>query len=91
MSDFRKQLEEELINDPEFKKEWDKLELRYAVIKQLIKIRNTYNLSQAQLAEKLNTTQAVISRIENGTVNIGIDFIERLAKAFNKRVEINLV
>jgi len=90
MSDFRKQLAEEL-KDEEFKKEWDKLELRYAVIKQLIKIRNTYNLSQAQLAEKLNTTQAVISRIENGTVNIGIDFIERLAKAFNKRVEINLV
>ena len=81
----------EKLQDEEFKKEWDKLELRYAVIKQLIKIRNSYNLSQAQLAEKLNTTQAVISRIENGTVNIGIDFIERLAKAFNKRVEINLV
>ena len=90
MSDLQKHLEESL-KDEEFKKEWDKLELRYTVIKQLIKIRNTYNLSQAQLAEKLNTTQAVISRIENGTVNIGIDFIERLAKAFNKRVEINLV
>ena len=90
MSDLQKHLNEEL-KDPNFKKEWEKLELRYSVIKQIIKIRNTYNLSQAQLAEKLNTTQAVISRIENGTVNIGIDFIERLAKAFNKRVEINLV
>jgi len=90
MSDLQKYLNESL-KDEEFKEEWDKLELRYAVIKQLIKIRNTYNLSQAQLAEKLNTTQAVISRIENGTVNIGINFIERLAKAFNKRVEINLV
>jgi len=90
MSDLQKHLEESL-KDKEFKKEWDKLELRYAVIKQLIKIRNSYNLSQAQLAEKLNTTQAVISRIENGTVNIGIDFIDKLAKAFNKRVEINLV
>jgi len=90
MSDFRKQLEEEL-KDPNFKKEWDKLELRYAVIKQLISIRNSYNLSQAQLAEKLNTTQAVISRIENGTVNIGIDFIEKLARAFNKKVELKLV
>ena len=90
MSDFRKQLEEEL-KDPEFKEEWDKLELRYAIIKQLIKIRNSYNLSQAQLAKKLNTTQAVISRIENGTVNIGIDFIERLAKAFDKKVEFRLV
>ena len=90
MSDFRKHLNEKL-QDEAFKKEWDNQELRYAVIKQLIKIRNTYNLSQAQLAEKLNTTQAVISRIENGTVNIGIDFVDRLAKAFNKRVEINIV
>ena len=90
MSDLKKHLEESL-QDPEFKDEWDKLELRYAVIKQLIKIRNSYNLSQPQLAQKLNTTQAVISRIENGTVNIGIDFIERLAKAFDKKIEFRLV
>jgi len=43
------------------------------------------------LAEKLNTTQSVISRIENGTVNIGIDFIEKLARAFDKKVELRLV
>lgn len=90
MSDLQKYLKEQL-KDPEFKKEWDSLELRYAVIKQLIKLRNAYNLSQAQLAEKLNTTQAVISRIENGSVNIGIDFLDRLAKAFDKKVEIKLV
>jgi len=90
MSDFRKHLDESL-KDEEFKKEWDNLELRYTVIKQLIKIRNSYNLSQAQLAEKLNTTQAVISRIENGTVNIGIDFIDKLAKAFDKKIEFRLV
>jgi predicted transcriptional regulator len=87
MSDLQRYLDKQL-QDPEFKKEWDKLELRYAVIKQLLKIRNAYNLSQSQLAEKLNTTQSVISRIENGTVNIGIDFIDKLAKAFDKKVEI---
>jgi plasmid maintenance system antidote protein VapI len=35
--------------------------------------------------------QAVISRIENGTVNIGIDFVDRLARAFGKRVELRMV
>jgi len=44
MSDFKKHLEESL-KDEEFKKEWDKLELRYAVIKQLIKIRNFHKLN----------------------------------------------
>ncbi len=90
MSDFRKHLDEKL-QDETFQKEWEAQELRYMVIQQLIKLRNTYGLSQSQLAKKLNTTQAVISRIENGTVNIGIDFIERLAKAFDKKVELRLV
>jgi predicted transcriptional regulator len=87
MSDLTRYLDKQL-EDPSFKKEWDKLELRYAVIRQLVKIRNTYDLSQAELAKKLNTTQSVISRIENGTVNIGIDFLEKLARAFDKKVEI---
>ena len=46
--------------------ELDNLELRYAIIKQLVKLRNSYNLSQTQLAKKIGTTQSVISRIENG-------------------------
>jgi len=90
MSDFKKHLEEKLEN-PEFKKKWDNLELRYMVIKQLIKLRNAYNLSQTELAKKIGTTQAVISRIENGTTNIGIDFLEKIARAFNKKIEFHIV
>ena len=90
MSDFKKHLQEQLEN-PEFKKEWDNLELRYTIINQLIKLRNAYNLSQTQLAKKIGTTQAVISRIENGTTNIGIDFLEKIARAFNKKVEFHIV
>jgi len=65
--------------------ELDNLELRYSIIKQLVKLRNSYNLSQTQLAKKIGTTQSVISRIENGSVNIGIDFLEKVAKAFNRK------
>jgi len=90
MDDFQKLLNEELKNH-EFKQEWDNLELRYTIIKQLIKLRNAYNLSQTQLAKKIGTTQAVISRLENGTVNIGIDFLEKIARAFNKKVEFHIV
>jgi predicted transcriptional regulator len=90
MSDFRKHLNKSL-EDKEFKKEWDKLELRYAVVEQLIKLRNAYNLSQTELAKKIGTTQAVISRIENGTVNVGIDFLAKIAKAFDKKIEINIL
>jgi len=87
MDDFNKLLNEELKN-LDFKQEWEKLELRYIIVKQLIKLRNSYNLSQSELAKKVGTTQSVISRIENGNVNIGIDMIERIAKSFNKQIKI---
>ncbi|MEA3314750.1 MAG: helix-turn-helix transcriptional regulator [Campylobacterota bacterium] len=90
MSDFKKHLQEQLEN-PEFKQEWDNLELRYTIIKQLITLRNSYNLSQTELAKKIGTTQAVISRIENGTTNVGIDFLAKVARAFNKKVEFNII
>jgi len=90
MDDFQELLTEEL-KDPQFQQEWDNLELRYAIIKQLVKLRNSYNLSQTQLAKKIGTTQSVISRIENGSVNIGIDFLEKVAKAFNKKVELHII
>jgi len=90
MDDLTRFLKEQL-KDEEFKKEWDKLELRYKIIEQILQLRIKYHLTQKQFAEKVGTTQAVISRIENGNVNIGVDFLERMAKAFGKRVEVRLV
>ncbi|MDY0322337.1 MAG: helix-turn-helix transcriptional regulator [Arcobacteraceae bacterium] len=40
--------------------------------------------------QKLGTTQAVISRIENGSVNIGIDFLQKIANTFNKKIDIKV-
>jgi predicted transcriptional regulator len=90
MSEFQEHLKEQL-KDEEFKKEWDKLELRYKIIEQILQLRIKYHLTQKQFAEKVGTTQAVVSRIENGNVNIGVDFLERVAKAFGKQVEVRLV
>jgi predicted transcriptional regulator len=90
MDDHTRFLQAQL-KDEAFKKEWDKLELRYKIIEQLLRLRIKYDLTQKQFAEKVGTTQAVISRIENGNVNIGVDFLERVAKAFGKQVEVRLV
>ena len=89
MDDFNNFLKDQL-KDPEFKEEWDKLELRYKVIEQLIKLRIAYKLTQAELAKRVGTTQAVISRIENGNVNVGIDFLDKVARSFNKKVDIKI-
>ena len=89
MDDFTKHLNESLQN-PEFKSEYDAKELRYKIIDILVGIRVQYKLTQSELAQKLGTTQAVISRIENGSVNIGIDFLQKIANTFNKKIDIKV-
>jgi len=49
-----------------------------------------YKLNQSELAKKLGTTQTVISRIENGSVNVGIDFLQKVASTFDKKIEIKV-
>lgn len=48
--------------------------------------RNRKDWSQVDLAKAINTSQAAISQIENGTRNIGIDVAKALAEIFGKHV-----
>lgn len=89
MDDFKIHLDESLQNS-NFKFEYEQKELRYKIIDILVGIRVQYKLTQAELAQKLGTTQAVISRIENGSVNIGIDFLQKIANTFNKKIDIKV-
>lgn len=87
-TDFREYLNEQL-KDPEFKKEWDRLEPAYQAQRALIKARIETKMSQRQLAKKAKTTQAVISRIENMTVSPSINLLQRIAEAFGKKLKIS--
>lgn len=89
MDDFQKHLQESL-KDDSFRAEYEAKELRYKVIDILVGLRIQYKLTQAELAKKLGTTQTVVSRIENGSVNVGIDFLQKLGTAFGKKVEIRV-
>lgn len=48
-------VKEELLQDPEVKKEYDMLESRYEIIEQIIAIRKGQNMTQAQLARLVDT------------------------------------
>ncbi len=89
MDDFTKHLNESL-KDPQFKTEFEQKELRYKIIDILVGIRVQYKLTQSELAKRLGTTQTVISRIENGSVNVGIDFLQKIASTFNKKIDIKV-
>lgn len=79
------------LKDPQFKREWEKSEIQYQVVRELIKSRLKNKVSQRNLAKKAKTTQAVISRIENMTISPTIGFLQRLAYALDKKLEIKFV
>lgn len=78
------------LKKPGFRKAWEASEVRYQLVRQLIKERITKKISQRKLAKMADTTQAVISRVENLSVNPSIDLVERIAFALGKRLELKL-
>ena len=74
--------------DPEFKKEWEKLEPEFAMERALIELRMQCDETQKKLADKLYTKQAYISRVESGAVSPTINYIARMADALNADAEI---
>ncbi len=91
MSDFRDFLKENLENDPEFKKIWEESEEKRELVKKIIALRIKEHLTQKELAEKIGTNQSAISRLESGKYNPSMDFLMRIGRALNKRVEINFI
>ncbi len=62
------------------------------IAEQIYDLRTQAGLSQKQLAEKIGTTQSVISRLEDADYNgHSIQMLERIADALHYRVEIRLV
>lgn len=82
---------EEQLKDPEFKKIYEKDEIKYDIISQIIAERTRQNLSRKELAEKIGTKQACISRLENGNLNPSLEFLIKLAIALGKKLEIKFV
>lgn len=84
---FDEHLEEEL-KDLEFSKIWEETKVEYSLASQLIAKRISKKMSQRALAKKLNTTQAVISRIETMNGNPSLSLLKRIAKALDVKLSL---
>lgn len=87
---FREHLDKEL-KDKEFKKSFEKLEPEYKIKRMLIEARIEKNLTQKELAELIGTKQSNISRLECGTYNPSIKFLQKIANSLGKELEINFI
>jgi len=78
----------ELLKDPEVKREYDRLAPRYALIHKLIEARIKKKFTQKELAEHMNTKQSAIARFESGEVNPTFDFAQKLAEALKTSITV---
>lgn len=88
-----KELKKELLKDEEIKRQYDALKPEYELLEKLIQARKKAGLTQKKLAEKLNTKNTNISRLEsiNSKHSPSLNFLKRYAKALNCKLEINLI
>ena len=83
-------LKKELLKDPEFKREYEKLAPRYAVISELIAARTKKGITQKELAKQMGTTQSSIARLEAGSINPSLGFLEKIAYVMGYKLTVHL-
>ena len=83
-----KELKEKLFESEDVKEEYDKLNVIYEIKKQIIRYRIENDLTQKELADKIGTRQSAISRLENDDYNPSVEFLDKVAKALDKKLEI---
>ena len=77
MIDIDEVREEDFKNNPAVKAEYEKMRPVY----RLIEARTRAGLTQSQIAERMKTTQSVVSRMESGGSMPSIKMVTRYAEA----------
>jgi len=81
-----KNLKKRLLKNKNIKKEYERLRPEYKVLDKIISLRLKSNLTQKTLANRLNTKQSAISRLERGMINPTMTFLNKLAFVFGKKL-----
>jgi transcriptional regulator with XRE-family HTH domain len=70
---------EQLRDDPKFRAEWERTALARAVAVAIVRYRAEHDLSQRQLAERLDMKQPQVARLELGEVNPRLETLMRVS------------
>ena len=77
-------------DDPAYVEAYDALEEEFAFASQVIAARARAGLSQAELAERMDTSQSAIARLESGRSKPSVRTLEKLAAATGAKLRISL-
>jgi DNA-binding XRE family transcriptional regulator len=76
------------MKNPHYKAAYDELADEFAWASALIDVRTHAGLTQEEIAERMGTTQQVISRLESGRVKPSTRTLERYAQATGTKLMI---
>ena len=78
------------LKDREFKKYFEEEGKKLAIGYKIAQLREKLGLTQEQLAEKINTSQTVVARLENGNYwRCSLQTLEKIAIATNTHLVVN--
>lgn len=80
--------EKRAARDPEFREARERLRPEYEFRRALIQARLDNGITQADLAERVGTTQSAIARLESGGAEPSFNMLRRLSAALNVSFEI---
>jgi DNA-binding XRE family transcriptional regulator len=80
----------EMMQDPEFRREYDALADEFALIGQAVAARVRAGKTQAQVAAVMGISQPAVAKIEAGKVK-NLDSLQRYARAVGCKVRLEIV
>lgn len=83
-------LHKKWMKDQEYRLEYEKLETEFQIARQIIGARIKRKMSQEELAKRVGTGQAVISRLEGMNAKPSISLLERVARALNTKINVTI-
>lgn len=88
-----KQLRTQALANAAVKAEFDKLSDEFSLLDEFLKARTSQGLTQAQVAEKIGTTQSAVARMESGSGkhSPSLATLTKYADALGCKLEIRLV
>ncbi len=89
MKPFKQLHDKWMATDPEYRREYEALDEEFAMIRALIDARVQAGLTQEQLAEKMETSQSTIARLESGRTMPSGRTLSRYAKATGTKLRIS--
>jgi DNA-binding XRE family transcriptional regulator len=84
-------LKKRLLENPEVREAYVQADAEYSLIEAMLLARTKAKLTQAEIAERIGTTQSAIARLEGGKISPSVATLRRYAEATGRQLKIGFI